>query len=65
MVPGEVRIFSRISGARRNRPSLCHPGTGDSLLAGDIRLSGDRTGLQESLPFDGFPEEFDDSGGLG
>jgi hypothetical protein len=32
---------------------LGYPGTGDSLLAGDIRLSGNLTGFQEGLSLDG------------
>jgi len=44
---------------------LCYPGAGDALLAGDIGLSGDLARIQEGFPFDGFSEEFDDSGGFG
>ena len=43
---------------------LGHPGPGDPFLPGDFRLAGDFSGFQESLPLDGFSEEFDYSGGL-
>ena len=37
----------------------------DSFPASNVGLIGDLVGLNESLPLDGLPEEFDDSGGLG
>ena len=45
--------------------NLGYPGAGDPLLRGNIRLSGNLSGFQESFPLDGFSEEFDDPGRLG
>ena len=58
-------LFPYIRRKPQQTQDLCYPGTGDALLAGDIRLSGNLTGFQEGLPFVGFSQEFDDSGGLG
>jgi len=58
-------LFPNLRGKAEEPHDLGYPGAGDALLTGDIRLSGDRTGFQESLPLDGLPEEFDHSGGLG
>ena len=58
-------LFLDLRSKAHEAQDLCYPSTGDSLLAGNIRLSGNLAGFQAGLPFDGFSEEFDDSGILG
>jgi hypothetical protein len=53
-----------LRGETKHTHDLRHPGSGDALLAGDIDLTGDLSGFQESLPLDGLTEEFNYSGNL-
>jgi len=58
-------MFLYLRGESQQAYNLGNPGAGAALPAGDFRLFGNLTGLQESLPLDSLAEEFDYSGGLG
>ena len=51
-----------LRGGTKHTHDLGHPGTGDSLLPGNICLVDDLAGLQENLPLNGLPEELYDPG---
>jgi len=51
-----------LRGETKHTHDLGHPGTGDSLLPGNICLVDDLAGLQENLPLNGLPEELYDPG---
>lgn len=53
----EQNLFLDLRGEAQQAHDLGNPGTGDSLLSGDVGLIGNIAGLQEGLPFDGLAED--------